>query len=128
MNEARTIFRVCVTCGKQFKIELASKKHWWQGRKILTDCFHMHSLNMREMKRGWFSKWFPFDCKPKRFTDRIMCKIFWWWTSKEEECSMPNRKKPYYMLKDKIEDFLDPPEMVEYWECPECLKKVKEDD
>jgi hypothetical protein len=37
---------------------------------------------------------------------------------------MPNWKKPYCMLKWKIEDFLNPPKLVEYWECPTCLKSL----
>lgn len=49
----------------------------------------------------------------------------WWWSIPEEECSMPNWMKPFYMIYWWIEDHLDPPETIEYWECPECFHASK---
>jgi len=126
MNEPRTLWRYCVSCGQGFEVQLSGKKHWWNHREILTDCFYGGKMDLR-LNRGWFSKWLPFDYKPKSLLDRFLSHLFWWWTPREAECSMSNWKKPFWMVWWKIEDLLDPPELIEYWECPICLKSLDDE-
>jgi len=125
MNEPRTIWRHCACCGKDIEIELSGKKHWWNKRKIIGGgYFFFNNLNPRDMRRGWLSKFLPYGFKSKSRIHQFLSNYIWWWTIPEEECTMVNWKKPFYHLWWWIEDKLDPPERVEYWECEECFNAV----
>lgn len=122
MNEARTIFRRCVVCGKDIEVKLSSKNHWWQKRKILGGGYHFFSgINLSRLRSrwSWHTKFLGLE-ESKSHVHQFLSDHVWWWSIPEAECSVPNWKKPYYMLRQWIEDSLDPGETTEYWECPEC--------
>ena len=127
MNEPRTIIRCCADCGKWVDIKLSGKKHWWNERKIMSGGKYFFRME-RPMRGGWFSDFKPYDYKPERLIDRFLERIFWWWTPKELKCSVPNWKKPYIRIKNRVENILDPTEKVEYWECDECYNKSGVED
>jgi len=130
MNEERIIFRHCAVCGEEIEIKLSSKDHWWQKRKILEGGYYFFGgievFRMRS-KWSWHTRWIGLE-KSKSRVHQFLSDHIWWWTIPEEECSVSNWKKPYYMLRQWIEDKLDPPEKIEYWECKECYEKDDEDE
>ncbi len=131
MNESRIIFRHCACCGKGIEVQLTAKDHWWQERKILSGGYYFFggSLNLRQMRSRWsWSTRFLGLKKSKSKIHQFFSDHIWWWSVPEQECRVPNWKKPYYMLRMWIEDTLDPPEKVEYWECTKCFDKSMEED
>lgn len=123
MNEPRVIFRTCAECGKEIEVHLSGKDHWWEKRKVLSGGYFFDvDLDSRSMSRGWHSK-FLFDTKSKSKVHQFLADHIWWWSIPEQECSVANWKKPFYHLYWWVEDRLDPPERLEYWECEECYNK-----
>lgn len=130
MNEPRTIFRHCAVCGKDIEVKLSAKDHWWHSREILEGGYHFFSgMNLGALRSrwSWHTKFLGFDNKSKSRVHQFLSDHIWWWSTPEEQCNVPNWKKPYYELRQWIEDRLDPPERVEYWECPECFEKETEE-
>ncbi len=129
MNEPRTIFRHCAVCGKNIEVKLSGKDHWWQKRRILEGGHHFFSgMNFTRLRGqwSWRTKHLGWDEKSKSRTHQFLSDHIWWWSTPEQKCNVPNWKKPYYGLRQWIEDTLDPPERVEYWECEECFEKEDE--
>jgi len=130
MNEPRTIFRHCAVCGGDIEVKLSGKDHWWQKRKILGGGYHFFSgikFGRLRSKWSWYTKFLGLDNKSKSQIHQFLSDHIWWWSTPEQECNVPNWKKPYYSLRMWIEDKLDPPERIEYWECPECFEKGVEE-
>lgn len=127
MNEPRTIFRHCAVCGKDIEVKLSGKDHWWHKRKILEGgYFFFGDIDLRRSRWDWYTKFLGFDESRSR-VHQFLSDHIWWWSTPEEKSSIPNWKKPYYMLRKGIEDRLDPRERIEYWECPECFEKEDEE-
>ena len=124
MNEPRIIFRRCAVCGRNIEVKLSGKDHWWQKREILEGGYFFFDL--RRTRWGWHTKFLGCDEKSKSRVHQFLSDHIWWWSTPEEKCNVPNWKKPYYSLRQWIEDTLDPLERVEYWECPECFNKDEE--
>ena len=131
MNKPRIIFRHCAVCGGDIEVKLSGKDHWWKERRILEGgYFFFAGIELFRMRSRWtwHTSYLGFDSKSKsRVHQFIKDHIWWWWSTPEQKCSIPNWKKPYYRLRQWIEDKLDPPERVEYWECPECFEKETEE-
>jgi len=119
MNEPRTIFRHCAVCGKEIEIKLSGRDHWWRKRQILEGGHFFGDIDLRRTRWSWHTKFLGSD-KSSSLANQFLSNHIWWWSTSEEKSSIPNWKKPYYVLRRLIEDRLDPPERAEYWECPEC--------
>lgn len=131
MNEPRIIFRHCAVYGKDIEVKLSGKDHWWHKRKILEGgYFFSANINLHRVRSrwSWHYSLLMTDTKSKSRIHQFLSDHIWWWTIPEEECNVPNWKKPYYMIRQWIEETLDPPEAVEYWECPECFEKEDEEE
>jgi len=129
MNEPRIIFRHCAVCGGDIEVKLSDKDHWWQERRILEGGYHFFSgMNFSRLRSrwSWHTKFLGWDEKSKSRIHQFLSDHIWWWSTPEEQCNVPNWKKPYYRLRQWVEDKLDPPERAEYWECLECFEKEDE--
>ena len=123
------IFRHCAVCGKDIEVKLSGKDHWWQKRKILEGgCFFFGDIGLHRLQSrwSWHTKFLGGDEKSKSRIHQFLSDHIWWWSTPEEKCNVPNLKKPYYEMREWIENKLDSPEKVEYWECPECYHGSKE--
>jgi len=127
MNEPRTIFRHCAVCGKGIEVKLSGKDHWWHRRKILEGGhFFYDDIVLLRARWSWHSGLLTSDMESRSLIHQFLSDHIWWWSTPEEKCSVANWKKPYYILRQWIEDKLDPPEKVEYLECVECFEEEDE--
>ena len=130
MNEPRRIWRHCATCGEGMDIKLSGKEHWWKPREILGGgYFFFGDIKLGRLcgRWNWSTRYLGFE-KSKSRIHQFLSDHIWWWSIPEQKCSVPNWKKPYYMLRGWIEERLDPAETAEYWECPDCYNDSGEDD
>lgn len=105
MNEERTIIRCCASCGEWFDVKLSSKRHWWNNRKILSGGKYFDKIEVLLRTRIYYKQF-----KNGKFQNRNMGYL----------------KYRLTLIYEFFERILDPPELVEYWECDKCFNKKAE--
>jgi len=111
-----------MSCGKKFNAVIDD-----DTGHILIGAYFGEIINPKDRRffGRWSTRYIPLREQPSisgkaNIFQRFMERRFWWYSLPEEKCTMPNWKKPFWMLFDWIYDKIHPPDMVEMWECSGC--------